>query len=99
MKNVSPQKRLHSFIFFVFLLVTSFGIKAQQNETELLKTLIKQLCNDKGFARQLEITEPEQLQKFYFFVTHTKQEKPFTIAFSIRPILAQTITSFTLFSC
>lgn len=65
MKNLSPQKKLHSFIFFVFLFVTSFGVKAQQSDTELLKTLIEQLCNDKGFARQLEITEPEQLQNFY----------------------------------
>jgi murein L,D-transpeptidase YcbB/YkuD len=65
MEKIFPQKN-HYFTFLIsFLLAFPFYTKAQENDTELLKTLIGQLCNDKGFAQQLEITEPEQLQKFY----------------------------------
>jgi len=85
MKKLSPQK-VHHFIFFLcFLSSISFHLKAQESDKELLKTLIEQLCNDKGFARQLEISEPEQIKKFYNLIDYqmawNQQNKRFSDEF------------------
>lgn len=85
MKKLSPQKKLSFSTLLALFSFISFGIKAQQDDKELLKTLIEQLCNDNGFARQLAITEPEKIKKFYTLIDYqmawSQQNKRFSDEF------------------
>ena len=47
--------------FSIILLLVSATTFAQEN----IESLLKQLCEDPVFAKQLSITEPSELQAFY----------------------------------